>query len=109
MIENGRECYRIVYPLAERPVFHGPGVVAMVSDVSETGMTLVAPVGQHAKVRPGDRITGTIQFRHVEAPAVDGVVLRLTAHGFVVHFDAVGVPWPVILTEERAILARHPH
>ena len=104
---DSREFFRVRYPLKERPLFHAPDLVASVADFSETGMTLVGAAGANANVRPGDRVTGVIQFRHSPRPTVDGVVQRLTENGFVVRFDEARVPWAAVPSEERAILKRH--
>ncbi len=106
--ESGREYFRVRYPLRERPLFHAPGLVATIADVSETGMTLVAPAGARAKVEPGERVAGLIHFRHAEPAMVDGVVLRIVPTGLVLWFDRVGVSWGSVQAEERAINARHP-
>lgn len=104
---NAREHFRVVYPMQERPVFHGPGLVCAVADVSESGMTLIAPAGVRAALRARERITGTILFRHTEPVEIDGVILRITTHGAVVQFDAQQVPWASIKAEERALLAKY--
>jgi hypothetical protein len=105
---NARAHFRVEYPLSERPVFHAPGLVCAVADVSESGMTVAAPIGVRATLRPSDRVAGTIHFRHAPHAEIDGVILRLTEHGAVVHFDVGPVPWATIQAEERALLAKYP-
>jgi hypothetical protein len=105
---NARAHFRVVYPLKERPAFHASGFVCAVADVSESGMTLAAPIGAQPSIREGDRLTGTIRFRYSLPVDVDGVVLRLTKQGAVVRFDELRVPWASVQAEERALLAKYP-
>ncbi len=105
---NARKHFRVEYPLQERPVFHAAGLVCTVADVSESGMTIVAPSGAASAPKLADRIAGTIHFRHAAPLLVEGVVLRVTARGAVLKFEAAGVPWASIQREERALLAKYP-
>lgn len=103
-----RSHFRITYPLSDRPVFHAPGVVCMIEDVSETGLTLVAPLAVREQLRPDERIQGTVLFKHAPETVVSGVVLRLTTTGAAVRFDERLIPWSHIQAEERALLTRYP-
>lgn len=105
---NARAHFRVSYPLQERPVFHAPGLVCAVADVSESGMTITAPRGAEAELRLENRLTGTIHFRHGSPQLIAGVILRVTARGAVLRFDAPGIPWASIQAEERALLAKYP-
>jgi hypothetical protein len=103
-----RAHFRIVYPLADRPVFHAVGVVCTVEDVSETGLTLVAPLAVRGQMRPDDRLQGVVHFRFAPPTEVAGLVMRLTETGLAIHLNEQPIPWAHIQAEERALLARYP-
>jgi hypothetical protein len=103
-----RAHFRIVYPMADRPVFHAAGVVCTVEDVSETGLTLVAPLAVREQLRPDERLQGVVHFRFAPPTEVAGLVLRLTETGAAVHLTEQSIPWAHIQAEERAQLARYP-
>jgi hypothetical protein len=98
MPESRRELYRIVYPLAERPVFEAGRFLLEVIDVSEKGMRF--EMGPRRLPEVGTELGGTIQFRSGDAVEVQGEVIRAREGVVVLALDPP-LPYSQILAEQR--------
>lgn len=104
--EQRREYYRLEYPPAERPLFVAGDVVLRVADISERGLGLViAP--ESPVLGKGTVLEGRIQFRHADPLEVTALVVRHEPGMVGVRLYAHTIPFPTVLAEQRAILARY--
>jgi hypothetical protein len=99
-----RSNYRVVYPLAERPVIEVGRAIHDVVDVSERGLRFEIRTTQQPK--PGDLITGRIQFQGSAAIEVTGEVIRARPGLVVLSLESPGIPYSNILLEQRRLRSK---
>lgn len=106
--ENTREHYRIVYPVAARPLFRefGVGDAHVVLDCSEKGVRyrsargLVPPVGA--------LVEGTIIFADGEEERVAGIAVRTHQGEVALHLTAQPIPFQRIMEQQRFLRQNFP-
>lgn len=103
--DNRRDHYRVCYAEAERPtLFHG-ALRCPVLDCSESGVRFrPAPAWSCAA---GDRIEGVIRFRRGMEVLVAGTVVRLTGTSAAIVLEPPGIPFRLIMDEQRWQRSRH--
>ncbi len=101
-----RSYYRIQYPVADRPRLLIDGVGHEVLDCSESGVRFRCVPGQPA--RYGQEIRGVVQFRRGTEIRVEGQIVRIDGEFAALHFTSVGIPFGIILAEQRDLLRRYP-
>lgn len=109
--EHSRRHYRIVYPAPVRPRFHTANGSYPVLDLSEGGLryTLPEPRGSAptvARPDPGTEVVGHVAFCHGASIPVRGRVVRVEGVQVALQLEA-GVPYKVILEEQRYLLAKN--
>ena len=102
-MENRREFYRIEYPAAEQPVLELDGARFPVRDCSERGVRFERPDAD--AIATGERIRGTVRFRRGDAAPVEGVVVRVDQGGVAMKLHEPGIPFALILQEQRRLYA----
>lgn len=112
MPDLSRRCYRIHYPKRERPTLHVGAAAWDVVDLSETGVLFRHPGGL-GDLEVGTEIEGVICFRRGEEIPIVGVVLRSDVRpdggrDIVVDFTEGGVPFGLILDEQRYLHGHYP-
>ncbi len=101
-----RAYYRINYPERERPeVLLGESSLPVL-ECSERGLRL--DVSAAPPLAAGDSIEGTVRFRRGDNVAVSGVVARADGTVVVVLLDPPGLPFSVLLKEQRFLLQHYP-
>ncbi|MCI0434065.1 MAG: PilZ domain-containing protein [Gemmatimonadetes bacterium] len=101
-----RSSYRIQYPVADRPRLLIDGTGHEVLDCSESGLRYRLEKGRPA--RYGQDVLGVVQFRRGVEIAVEGRIVRIEGDVAAIHFTAFGIPFGVILAEQRDLLRRYP-
>lgn len=102
---HDRSHYRIEYPRRERPTLVMGGMEFSVVDCSENGLRFMNP---GLAFQRDDPVAGAVQFRdRVEVP-VSGRVVRVQEGHVALCLDGTGVPFPVILSEQRYLRAHYP-
>ncbi len=119
---NDRESYRIVYPELGRPhlrVITSSAHPASVLECSEGGLRFSVPT-TWPRVVVGAVVRANVEFapspragsRRGGGPgllvSVKGRVVRTEGRIAVVHLDRPGIPFSVLLREQRALFARYP-
>jgi hypothetical protein len=104
--ENQRAFFRIDFPLRSRPALQIGKVIARVTDCSEGGLCYSAPGVPAPAV--GDVVEGRAFFHRGLQVAVRGTVLRLRGTDVVVELEAPGIPFSVILSEQRYLRDKYP-
>jgi len=99
-----RANYRVVYPLAERPIMEVGRAIHDVVDVSERGLRFEIRTTQQPK--PGDLITGRIEFKGSATIEVTGEVIRARPGLVVLALEPPGIPYSNILLEQRRLRAK---
>ena len=102
-MENRREYYRIEYPPAEQPTLLSDRGGYVVHDCSERGMRFEPPAGD--TIECGSRVRGVLRFRRGDEAEVEGVVVRVDAGGVAVQLREPGIPFALILQEQRRLYA----
>jgi hypothetical protein len=102
-VENRREHYRIEYPPAEQPTLLLDVGGCPVRDCSERGVRFEAPRAD--ALACGSRVRGVLRFRWGDEAEVDGVVVRVDAGGVALRLQEPGIPFALILQEQRRLYA----
>ena len=100
---HAREHYRIGYPTVARPRLLLDGKPHEVVDISEHGIRF--RTGEEPP-EPGAEVRGVVRFRSGEVITIRGKVLRVQ-QGEAAAFLEEGVPYRVIVEEQRFLLDRH--
>lgn len=103
---NTRQHFRIAYPSQEMPKFKVGIKGFRVVNLSERGGLFLKEGAD--KVTSGSTISGTIIFHDNETTAVEGEILKESEDRFVVFFTK-GVPFSVILKEQRYLKEKYKH
>jgi len=102
---HDRSHYRIEYPRRERPTLLLGGIEFTVVDCSEAGIRFLNP---GVAFQRDDPVGGIVHFRdRIEVP-VSGRVIRVQGGYVALCLDGSGVPFPVILSEQRYLRAHYP-
>ncbi len=103
--ENQRRFFRIEYPQADRPTIVIDDRRLSLLELSEMGLKVLIAKGYAPKV--DDFVRGTILLSGGRTLDVEGSVLRLISNpvSCVVRLD-YGVPLPVIMEEQRRLIAQ---
>jgi hypothetical protein len=101
-----RAYYRVVYPLAARPLLRiGPHECAVI-DLSETGIRFVLPRGLALGV--GDALEAHLILPSGDEYEVEGLVRRVVPPQAAAYLTR-GLPFAVILEQQRDLQSRFPH
>lgn len=98
-----RNHYRVLYPVAVRPVFTTGATEYRVVDLSEGGMRCALGDLPHPEL--GTMMEGTIKFKRGHQRTLRGEVVRLGVGFMALRLD-VGVPFAVMIDEQRYLLNR---
>src|SRR5262245_51464544 len=101
-----RQFYRLSFPLARRPEFRSGDLSMPVFECSERGFRY-QPVG----VDPpeiGDLVSGKLRMCHGAEVEVAGTVHRRQESTFVVVLPPPGVPFSVLMAEQRYLRSHFP-
>lgn len=102
-----RKHYRIRYPVAERARFECQGKKYEVLDVSEQGLAF--RIDANDPIRQSKiPLHGRILFRAGDAATVAGKILRYNEDSLILLLH-IGVPYSVIMTEQRYLLKKYGH
>lgn len=99
-----REYYRIMYPLAARPIFASGVVEREVLDISEQGLRFRAADGETWE--PGTAVAGVVRFQRRDEVRVTGEVVRIEGREIAVRLG-VGIPLKIIIDEQRYLREHH--
>lgn len=100
-----RSLYRIEYPRRERPDLHIGEDRHEVVDCSEGGVRFVAGPGAWGA---GRVVRGNLVLRHGEEVAIEGRVLRVQEGEVAVALHPPGIPFPLVLAEQRYLRGKYP-
>jgi hypothetical protein len=102
---HDRSHYRIEYPRRERPSLLLGGREFSVVDCCENGLRFMNP---GVAFQRDDPVDGIVRFQdRVEVP-VAGRAVRVQGGQVALCLDGTGVPFPVILSEQRFLRANYP-
>ena len=101
-----RQYYRLSFPLQERPHFQVGNVAMPIIECSERGFRY-EPAAPHAP-EVGDEISGRIKFRRGTEVAVAGTITRRQDATLVLVLDSPGVPFAVLMAEQRHLRRHYP-
>jgi hypothetical protein len=101
-----REHFRVQYPTAARPKVVLEGLTYDVVDLSEGGIKF--SVGKHPLLPVNKEFSATVRFQRGEVIDITGRVLR-TADRHVAARLSSGIPFKVILEEQRYLRERYPN
>ena len=105
--ENQRAFFRIDFPLRSRPALQMGKVIARVTECSEGGVAYTAPGVPCPAI--GDVVEGRAFFHRGLQVDIRGVVLRVRGPETVaVELAAPGIPYAVILSEQRYLRDKYP-
>jgi hypothetical protein len=106
--DNARAHYRVVYPVAARPVFREFGAAAdhTVADCSERGLRYFSGEGRTPSV--GAAVEGTIVFPDGSEVRVAGVVVRTWQQEVALHLSTGPIPFPTIIAQQRFLRQQFP-
>jgi len=112
MPERSGRCYRIHYPKRERPTLRVGAEAWDVVDLSETGVRFRHPDGPGI-LEVGTEVEGVMCFRRGEEVPIVGTVLRIDVRldggrDIVVDFTEGGIPFGLILDEQRYLHSHYP-
>ena len=82
------------------------GIAHEVLDCSESGMRYRLATDEPAMY--GQEIRGLVQFRRGTEIQVEGRIVRIDGEFAALHFNALGIPFGIILAEQRDLLRRYP-
>lgn len=99
-----RNLYRIEYPRGERPGLRIGGALHDVVDCSEQGLRFVLEGEAWA---PGRVVQGILALTAGEVP-VKGRILRIQEGEAALLLDAPGIPFSLILEEQRYLRGKYP-
>lgn len=99
-----RALYRIVYPVNERPIFEIGRFAYEMIDCSERGLRYEVNDGIVPAL--GTPLGGTLKFRSGSGVEVTGEVIRTLDGTVALALDPPGVPFSVILAEQRYLRSR---
>jgi hypothetical protein len=100
-----RDCFRIVFPLEQRPCLAAGLAEWDVIDLSENGAKLA--VETECSLRSGDPFAATIRFHDGTATAVTATVQRREANEVVLRFSEE-LSYSLIMAEQRRLLRLYP-
>lgn len=103
---HDRSFFRIEYPRRERPFLRVGGVEHVVVDCCEAGVRFIQRTGE--TFARGDPLEGEMRFRRGEQVPVSGVVVRVQEGEVAVHLRERGIPFQIILAEQRYLRAHYP-
>jgi hypothetical protein len=106
MLPVERSYYRIVFPLAERPLLILEGRQYTVVDCSEHGLRFLRTPALPLEV--GTVLHGVIRFQRGAEAAVEGEVVRLQDAHAAVHLNITPIPMAMIFDEQRYLRSRYP-
>jgi hypothetical protein len=101
-----RQYYRLSFPIQERPQFQVGAVVMPIIECSERGFRY-EPARGHAP-ELGDSLEGRIKFRRGTEVEVAGTVTRRQDATLVLVLDSPGVPFSVLMAEQRHLRRHYP-
>ena len=102
-----RSEYRIIYPLAVRPLLRSGVETFQVVDVSEHGVRLIDAGTVNCEM--GDRLSGELPLAHGPLVPVRGTVVRRFPDGFAVAFDEdAHIILALIIGEQRHLRELFP-
>jgi hypothetical protein len=101
-----RQYYRLSFPFQERPQFQVGAVAMPIIECSERGFRY-EPVATHAP-QIGDEIAGRIKFRRGTEVDVAGTITRRQDDTLVLVLDSPGVPFAVLMAEQRHLRRHYP-
>lgn len=106
--DNAREHYRVVYPVAARPVFREFGAPAdhPVADCSERGVRYLS--GESRTPPVGSVVEGTIVFPDGSEVRVGGVVVRTWQAEVALHLTGQPIPFTTIIQQQRYLRQNFP-
>lgn len=106
--DNVRQHYRVVYPVAARPVFRefGARVDHPVADCSERGLRYLSAEARTPPV--GSMIEGSIVFPEGTEVRVAGVVVRTRQSEVALHLTGEPIPFHVIIQQQRYLRQNFP-
>jgi hypothetical protein len=106
--ENARAHYRVVYPVAARPLLRefGMGAEHTVLDCSEKGVRY--KVARLPAPPVGTEVEGTIQFPDGEEQRVGGVVVRTYEGEVALHLTGRPIPFTRIIQQQRFLRQKFP-
>lgn len=99
MPESRRNHYRVMYPFAERPSLATGRTSFEVVECSERGLRYA--LGERRSPTMGSQIIGRLEFRSGEAIDVVGDVVRLQDGFVALALQAPGIPFAVVIHEQR--------
>jgi len=103
--DERREFYRIVYQRLDQPTFRVAEQSFRVRDCSERGVRFLVEEPA-AAFTAGAAVQGVIRFRQGDTAAVEGVVVRANSEMVALRLEGAGIPFALILSEQRRLYAR---
>ncbi|MBL6752164.1 MAG: PilZ domain-containing protein, partial [Nevskia sp.] len=94
--DDRRVNYRLFYPAHLRPKLSLGSETKDVLDISEWGLRFA--LGKGKRVAPGDRLFGTVRFRHAPSHSIIATVVRIGNHDVSARLE-VGFDFRVIAEE----------
>ena len=104
MPDSRRNHYRVNYPFAERPALEIGRASFEVVECSENGLRYA--VGERRSPSVGTEISGRLLFRSGEAVDVTGDVVRLKDGLVALALQPPGIPFSVVIHEQRYLRGR---
>lgn len=106
--QNQRGFYRVEYPRPARPVLEMQGGELEILDCSESGLRF-ALTPDMLPPEPGTEISGTLRLNENRQVEVVGKVTRLYGKSVAMRFEGDGVPFGLILAEQKYLRMRFRH
>jgi hypothetical protein len=101
-----RSYYRLTFPMNEHPEFCVGALAMPVLECSERGVRYAPAPGHTPAV--GDRISGVVRFKRGGDVEVVGTLSRAQGSSLVIVFNPPGIPFGVLMAEQRYLLAHYP-
>lgn len=103
--KDKREHFRVIYPLASRPIVKLVGSASLqttVADLSEGGLRL-ATGEKKTDLKVGQNVQGSVQFPDGDSLPFSGTILRVTEYDIVIKTKQ-GIPLPKVMSEQRRLI-----
>jgi hypothetical protein len=104
MPDSRRNHYRVTYPFAERPALETGRASFEVVECSESGLRF--ELGERRAPSVGSQVAGKVVFRSGGTVDVVGEVVRLQAGLVALVLGAPGIPYAVVMREQRYLRGR---
>ena len=104
MPDSRRNHYRVTYPFAERPALETARTFFEVVECSENGLRY--ELGERRAPSVGSQVAGKVVFRSGATIDIVGEVVRLQASLVALVLGPPGIPYAVVMGEQRYLRAK---